>query len=151
MAADPKHWSSIRVLKRLAEEHVFYELPGSEPGAWDRFSMRYLGLRVNWRMGREFDGHSDRLRSASVAVARRALGVTLRRWNPQEQQAFADWAVVLALIPDLRRWSTQEKRDLVHIIRAKAGPDEMRYLRLTQGHARLRRELIRLGSGPDLP
>ena len=33
-------------LKRLAAGHVFYELPGSEVGAWDRFSTRNIGLRV---------------------------------------------------------------------------------------------------------
>jgi len=147
MAADPQHRTSTRVLKRLAQGHIFYDLPGSEPGAWDRFSLRNLGLRVNRRMGREFDGDSARLRRSSAAMVGRALGVTCKRWSSPEQQAFADWALVLALIPDLRRWTRQEKQDLVRLIRAKAGPNEMRYMRLTQGHSRLRRQLIRLGSG----
>jgi len=146
MAMDPRHRTSTQVLKRLAQGHIFYHLPGSEPGAWDRFSVRNLGLRVNRRMGREFYGDSARLRRSSAARVGRALGGTGKRWSAPEQQAFADWALVLTLVPDLRRWTKQEKRELVHLIRAKAGPDEMRYLRLTQGHARLRREIIRLGS-----
>jgi len=53
---------------------------------------------------------------------------------------------VLGLIPNLRRWSAQEKQDAGKIILAQAGPNEMRYLRLTQLHPRLREELLRLGS-----
>jgi hypothetical protein len=52
------------------------------------------------------------------------------------------------MIPSLRRWTASEKRDALQIIRAQAGPDEMRYLRLTQQHPRLREELLRLGSKP---
>jgi hypothetical protein len=55
---------------------------------------------------------------------------------------------VLGLIPDLRRWSAKEKDDVLTIIRAQAAPNEMRYLRLTQQHPRLRSELLRLGSNP---
>jgi hypothetical protein len=38
-----------------------------------------------------------------------------------------------------------DKAALVNIIRAKMGPDESLYVRLTQKHARLRQELVRLG------
>ena len=54
--------------------------------------------------------------------------------------------MVLALIPNLRRWSAKEKQDVIRIIRAQAGSDELRYLRLTQQHPRLRQEILRLGS-----
>ena len=146
IAKDPTYKSSRRTLQRLAQGHVFYELPGSEKGAWDRFSTRNLGLQVNRRMAREFDGDSRRLRDTSVAKISRALGVQSSRWDSLEQQAFENWALVLALIPDLPRWTPAEKRELVKILRAKTGRSEMPYLRLTQKHLRLRRELLRLGS-----
>jgi len=72
--------------------------------------------------------------------------VELSDWNPAECQAFENWSLVLALIPDLRRWMPQEKHDVAQMIRAQAAPNEMRYLRLTQQHRRLRAELLRLGS-----
>jgi hypothetical protein len=145
IAADPTYKTPARVLRRLAEGHVFYELPGSEAGAWDRFSTRNIGLRVNRRMAEEF-GANEAIRRVSVAEVSWALGVQATRWSPAEQQAFENWALVLALVPDLGRWTPREKRDLVQIIRAKAGRDEMNYLRLTQGHTRLRRGVLRLGS-----
>jgi hypothetical protein len=148
IAANPQYRTPKKTLKRLAEAHVFYELPGGEPHAWDAFSTRNLGLLVSHRMAREFGGDSARIRRASVAGVSRALKIAVSRWNPAERQAFENWSLVLALIPNLRRWSAQEKQDAVRIIRAQAGPSEMRYLRLTQQHARLREELLRLGSKP---
>jgi hypothetical protein len=146
IAENPQYRSSRKTLKRLAEAHVFYELPGSEHGAWDNLSTRTLGLRVNRRMAREFGGDSARIRRASVAEVSRALSVSLSRWNSAERQAFENWSLVLPLIRNLRRWSAKEKLDLCKIIRAQAGSSEMRYLRLTQQHPRLRAELLRLGS-----
>jgi hypothetical protein len=158
IAADPTHRTSPRILRRLAEAHVFYDLDrydldqlnlgqhDRKSGPWDTFSTRNLALRVNLRMAGEFDGDSARISEASVVEVSRVLGVNLSRWNPAERRAFENWSLVLALIPDLRRWSPQEKHDATQIIRAEAAPNEMRYLRLTQRHARLRAELLRLGS-----
>jgi hypothetical protein len=146
IAANLQYRTPKKTLKRLAEAHVFYELPGSEPHAWDAFSTRILGLRVNRRMAREFGGDSARIRRASVADVSRALKIDISRWNPAERQAFENWSLVLALIPDLRHWPPQEKQGAAKVIRAQAGPSEMRYLRLTQQHPRLREELVRLGS-----
>jgi len=97
-------------------------------------------------MAREFGGESARIRRASVDEVSRALKIDLSRWNPAERQTFENWSLVLGLIPNLRRWSAQEKQDAGKIILAQAGPNEMRYLRLTQLHPRLREELLRLGS-----
>lgn len=146
IAANPQYRTPKKTLKRLAEAHVFYELPGSEHHAWDNFSTRNLGLRVNRRMAREFDGDSQRIRRASVAEVSRALGIDFSRWNSALRQAFGNWSLVLALIPNLSRWSPQEKQEAAKIIRAQTAPNEMRYLHLTQQHPRLREELLRLGS-----
>jgi hypothetical protein len=146
IAANPQYRTPKKTLKRLAEAHVFYDLPGSKPYAWDNFSARNLGLRVNRRMAREFEGDASSIRSAAVAEVSRALEINLSGWTSAERSALDNWALVLALIPDLRRWPAKEKQDAAQIIRARAGSNEMRYLRLTQKHLRLRVELLRLGS-----
>ena len=51
-----------------------------------------------------------------------------------DRKAFSDYALVLAGIPDLARWSKEERRGVVEVIRAKAGGSERRYLRLLQRH-----------------
>jgi len=146
IATKPGYKTPARTLRQMAKAHVFYELPGTERGAWDRFSTRNLGLLVNRLMAREFGGDSVRMRRATAEQVSRALGVSISAWTSVEKQAFENWALVLSLIADLSRWTAQEKADVVRIIRAKAEQDEMRYLRLTQRHARLRRGLLRLGS-----
>ena len=153
ISANPKYRTSPRMLKRLAEAHMFYEVgkagvAGYENGDWDRFSTRNLGLLVNRRMAREFSGDSQKIRRASRAAVTSVLDIKVEGWTRMRQQALENWSLVLALVPGLVRWSRHEKQQLVKIIRAKSAPNEMQYLRQTQHHPRLRDELLRLGSNP---
>jgi hypothetical protein len=146
-----KYRTPARTLKLLAAGHVFYELPGSEVGAWDRFSTRNIGLRVNRRMARDFGGDAVQMREHSRRALERILfprsaGVSTSSWTPLEKSAFENFALVLADAPGLRAWTREEKEDLVRIIRAKGKRDEMLYLHLTQRHRRLRKALLTLGS-----
>jgi hypothetical protein len=146
IAADPKYRSPARTLKRLASGHVFYETPGSEVGAWDRFSTRNLGLRINQRMARDFSGDASGLREHSKSALEKVLGTSTSSWTALEKSAFENFALVLTQAPGLAAWTREEKADMVRLIRAKAKPDEMLYLHLTQRHDRLREILLRLGS-----
>jgi hypothetical protein len=137
--------TTSRILRRLAAGHVFYELPGAEIGAWDQFSTRNIGLRVNRRMAQEFAGDVARLRGHSRRILTRALGADIAAWTPLEKAVFDTFSVVLGEAPDLRHWSKEEKSALVEIVHAKSKPDEMLYLHLTQRHTRLRQLLLRLG------
>jgi len=53
---------------------------------------------------------------------------------------------VLALVPGVPRWTQEEKRALVAVIRAKAGANETQYLQRLQKHVPLRDALLRIGS-----
>lgn len=146
IAADSKYRTPSRTLKRLATGHVFYELPGSDVGAWDKFSTRNVGLRVNWRMARDFGGDAVLMREHSRRALETLLGVSTSSWTPLEKAAFDNFALVLADVPGLHAWAREEKQDLVRIIRAKCKRDEMLYLHLTQRHRPLRKALLTLGS-----
>ena len=147
IARDPKYKTSARTLRRLAEGHTFYELPGSEAGAWDRFSTRNIGLRVNRRMAAEFGGSIERFKKGAARRLRRIVGAGGTGTSEGLRGAtLSTFAMIAALIPDLASWSPAEKKALLEIIRAKSGSDEMRYLHLLQAHQRLREALLRLGS-----
>ena len=147
IVADPKYRTPSRMLKRLAEAHMFYEIGRAEqPGRWDRFSIRNLGLLVNRRMARKFNGYSQKIRKASVAAVSRILKIETSGWTPGEHRSLENWSLVLALIPGLARWSSEEKDRVVKIIRAKSDLSETPYLRQTQNHLRLRKALLHLGS-----
>ncbi|HVQ55011.1 MAG TPA: hypothetical protein VMT25_07515, partial [Thermoanaerobaculia bacterium] len=138
IAADPTHRSSAAMLRRLVTHNLLYEIPGSPRGDWDRFHVRNLGLAVNRRMERKFDGDAAKLRAASEKRVARLLGLRAGRLAAGERAAFREFALVLDLVPGLARWSRSEKEGVVAILRAKARGAESRYLRLLQRHARLR-------------
>jgi len=146
IAANPKYRTPTRTLRRLAAEHVFYELPGAEVGAWDRFSTRKIGLRVNRHMAEKFGGDATRLREATSRTVARILRVDCTKWDDLERTIFENFAPMLAMTSGLRSWTTSEKKALIRIIRAKAARDEMQYLRLTERHPRLRAALLNLGT-----
>ena len=171
IAANPHYRTPRRTLKRLAEAHMFYDvapanrfvsghafrraeratkskpaLAAAEPGPWDTFSTRNLGVRINRRMAHDFQSDSQKIRQASTQAVVRALKINPASWSSTQKQALENWSLILTEIPDLARWSPDEKHQLVNIIRAKSAGNEMPYLRQTQQHARLRTELLRLGS-----
>ncbi|HWZ85036.1 MAG TPA: hypothetical protein VN032_02480 [Thermoanaerobaculia bacterium] len=146
IAADPTHRSTAGTLRRLVTHNLLYEVPGSPRGEWDRFHVRNLGLAVNRRMAREFGGDARRLRASAERRVGRALRLDPGDLAPLERRAFSELALLFDLVPDLPRWSRDERDALAAIVRAKARDHERRYLRLLQGHPRLRRGLVRLGS-----
>jgi hypothetical protein len=98
-------------------------------------------------MRRDFEGSAARIRSASQRRVARALRVSPERLPPHERQTFEGFAAILGLIPELPRWTQEERRGVVEILRAKAAGAESVYLRRMQRHTRLRRALLRIGSG----
>ena len=143
----PARRTPAYVLRKLSAGHVLFESPSAPyPGEWDRFHVHNLGLAVQRRMANRFVGEARRIRRASETEVARALGAQIVEWKETERRAFADFALVLALIPDLAQWSRGEKRDVLSIIRAKAGAEESKYVRLLQRHSRLRTEIIKIGS-----
>ncbi len=74
IAADAEYRTPARTLRRLAAGHVFYELPGSNVGAWDSFSTRNIGLRVSRRMARDFGGDAIRMRKHSTSYPGTSAG-----------------------------------------------------------------------------
>jgi hypothetical protein len=120
--------------------------PSGSSGPWDTFSTRTVGLQINQRMAREFNGESQEIRQASLAQVSRVLKINPARWTPAQMQSLENWSLVLAQIPNLSRWTPEEKHKLIKIIQAKSAKNEMPYLHQTQHHPRLRSELLRLGS-----
>lgn len=135
-----------RTLRKLAESPMVFELDQASSGDWDRFQVRNLGLAAQRRMAAKHDGDAEKFRSTAVMELRRAIGIGVDLWPKAGLPALNDFAVTLSLVEDLSRWSAAEKDTLVEVIRAKAGLDESRYLKLMQKHTRLRKAIVKLGS-----
>jgi hypothetical protein len=135
-----------RTLRKLAAGHMLFEMPGASAGAWDRFQIRNVGLAVQRRMALEFRGDAQKIRTDSAKFIKRVLDLETHRWSEPQLRLFEGFAVVLAMIPGVARWSASEKLLAARIIQAKALGDEALYLRLMQRHASIRGALIGFGS-----
>jgi hypothetical protein len=146
IAARSLYRTPHKTLRSLADGHMLLEIAPEPNSRWDNFRIRNVGLAVQRRMASRAGGDAAKARRTSCEQVTRALNVSVQEWKTTEQRAFEDLALVLALIPDLARWTEDEKKDVARIIRAKAGTDESRYVRLLQRHSKLRDEIIKLGS-----
>jgi hypothetical protein len=135
MRRNPGYRSSARTLEKLAAGYVLLEGPGAEPAAWDRFRIRGVGLAVQKAVARRFAGDPEKFRRAAAARVSRELGVEAR----------SDLALAVSLIPDLGRWTADEKRAAAAVLQAKESASEARYLRLMQRHRRLRMAMLQMG------
>ncbi|HEY1528740.1 MAG TPA: hypothetical protein VGH51_21155, partial [Candidatus Angelobacter sp.] len=110
--ANAQYRTSALTLRRLSKAHVVYELPEAERGAWDGFAVRNIGFAVQRRMAREFGGDAAAMRRAAVAQLARQIHVDQRKLSAREQAAFADFAMVLSLVPELEHWPSDDKSAL---------------------------------------
>ncbi|HYL97829.1 MAG TPA: hypothetical protein VEZ90_02655 [Blastocatellia bacterium] len=147
---EPGYRSSPRILRRLSQAPMIFELPdrGAQRGEWDRFRIRNIGLAVQRRMAREFGGSAEAIRLASLREVSRALGASLAPKDAPSRRAVEGLALALALIPELANWSRDDKDKLRAIVRAKWQKSDADYVRLVQQHERLRKVMIELGSRP---
>jgi hypothetical protein len=128
--------SSASTLRRLAAGCLLFEAPGASPGAWDRFSIRNLGLAVARATAARHGGDPARMAAWAAGRVGGALGAA-----PD-----CPLTLVASLIPGLARWPAADKTALLAVLKAKQSRDESRYLRLMQRHARFRAACLRLGS-----
>lgn len=136
MRHTPGYRSPPRTLEKLAKNYVLFEGPAAEAGAWDQFRVRNLGLAIQRAMAQRFGGDVEKTRRAARQYVARHLGI----------ESSLDLTLLLTMIPELPRWTKEEKHATAKILQAKQGANEARYLHLMQRHLRLRAALLKLGS-----
>jgi hypothetical protein len=144
IARDPSYRTSLPTLRRLARSAACLSLSGDVGEGESRVSARALASLVTDHIARRFHGDRPAAARAGVAAVTAALGVSSARWPRDERIAFERLALLVALIPDLARWPEADQRRLIHVMRAKGGSSEARYVRLLDGHRRLRQSLAAL-------
>ena len=149
LSADPGRRTSARTLRKLAAGHMLFELSGvaanAGRGEWDRFKIRNIGLAIQKRMAREFDGNAQKIRAHSLDFVEHNLGLRTRVWPESQRSALESLAALFAMAR-IDRWETSDKELAGRIIQAKGSRDEALYLELMQKHLPLRAAVIRLGS-----
>ena len=149
LALDPAYRTSRATLRRLATAPMGLALDAPAGALMRRYRGFHpvnLALEVSRRIESRHGG--DRL-AASGAFLDRVLEVLGVSWTLEELRALGRIAPFLDLVPDLESWSAARRRSLAAVIRAKAGENELDYLRGTQDHRALRDALtMPLGRAP---
>lgn len=138
IARDRAYRSSRETLERLSEGPMFVSPRSSASPAVRDFEVRRVGIRAT----------AETTAAPTEHVARLLGAGRWRAWPRPERVALERLAPILALIPDLAKWSARERRALVDVVRAKGGPREAEYLRRMRVHPGLRDSLLKLG-GPE--
>jgi len=145
MKADPRHRSSIATLRKLAPRNVYLHLGMPRDDIIGELASSAVGLQVTDYLAERFG--SDRARGERVCAreAAQRFGVrSMARWSAGERLAWRRWGPLLLLLRGVERWSAAERRAAVQVVRAKGGRRESDFALRFDGHARLRREILRL-------
>jgi hypothetical protein len=138
--ANPRFRSSAATLRTLARSHMFFRLKRSQPARLPR-THDWLGAATRaLRDFRQADT-ADR-RSAATAAALQRLGFSRRLLPDAHSRAMlVRWSGLVLALTSHGSWSLRERRQLLRLIRAKAGPSERAFARQLLRHRRLLRAL----------
>jgi hypothetical protein len=137
--------SDIKTLRKLTSCDMHLTLPGSKRSdfideEWLVSSSMLASRALAAAVAR------SREQSANRVAAQLARDIDLRslhRWSPQERHAFIRIAPVVAAVAPAK-WSSDEKRDLRELLRAKGGNKESRYAMLLSKNDTLLKSLVKI-------
>ncbi len=115
MAAEPGYRSDLRTLRRLSRTEAYLDLSG---GRCRMLPLGSIGIAVSRMVESRFGGDRARARRETARQVRSALGIR----GPAE--ALDLLAPIVATLPDVERWSREERSGLAAFVREKAGRSE---------------------------
>jgi len=139
-----KYRSDIKTLRKLASCDMHLTLPGSRKA--DFFDEEWLvtsSMLASKTLAAAVS--SSREQSANRVAAQLARDIDLRslhRWSSQERHAFIRIAPIIAAVSPAK-WSSDDKRGLRDLLRAKGGDKEARYAMLLSKNDTLLKSLIK--------
>jgi hypothetical protein len=142
MQRRPGHRSPPALLRRLAEQHLFFDLDPARPQPL--LSLAQLGLLVGATLSARGGAERERAVDAASAELMRLCGLsTWRGFSPAEREAWRRLAPILTLL-DLGAWRQHERHALIELSRAKAGRSERDYVARYLAHPKLDAALLKL-------
>lgn len=144
-ASDPTYRSSIATLRTLVDEDLSWAPPDVEESGL--FPLGGVGLAVTRWIAERWDGDRNRAIQWAEREAQKRLGLrAVSRERESEREAFRRFAPLVALIPDWREWSSEERNRLARLVRAKGSPRESEYILLSRTHQRWLAHLRQFGA-----
>jgi hypothetical protein len=152
MEQRPKHRSAIATLEELAEENVYFDLKQPRDDVIGMLPLKNVGLQVTAYLAGRFGAGRREAEAVCARDAMKLLGVRSRaRWTAGEDLAWRRWSPLVLTLPGVAKWTAPERQALVAVVRAKGGPREAEFVRLFDGHHKLRRAIVKLAARPSPP
>ncbi len=144
---DAAYRSSPATVHRLAAASMFLHLGRPRRDVLGAIGIENVGLALSRFLADGWGADRERALEDCAREARRLLGVTsLAGWSREERRWCRRWSPLICALPGLARWTAAERRALVTVLRAKAGPRESDFVALFDRHAKLRRAILRLAA-----
>lgn len=153
LARSRTYRSDRLTLRRLARADLHLTLGGRKRGGgfFAETGLGRLAAAVTHLLA--VHKSSSRRAAAREVTARLARDLSVGAWSgwpAMERRSFERLAPLVALIPDVARWTARQRRCLVELMRAKGRPQERPYARLLARQLRLRgalKDVCRPASG----
>lgn len=131
----PRQRSSPGTLRRLAAQHLFFDLDAARPLALA--PLAEWGLHAGAGLSRRAGASRERgVDEASAELMRHCELASLRGFSADQREAWRRLAPILTLL-ELGAWHADERRALVGLIRAKGGRSERDCIARWLEHPRL--------------
>jgi len=145
MKADPGHRSSTDTLQKLSAEHVFFQLGEKRDDTLVQISLGDIGLRISRYLAERFGARREAGLGTCAREAATLLGLrSFRGFTRGERLAWERWSPLVLSLRGVGRWPDADKRRLAAVMRAKGGRSEADFVRLFDGHRRLRKAVLSL-------
>jgi hypothetical protein len=147
MRRNPRHRSSLATLNRLSSKNMFLFLGRPRKDVRGIISLENIGLAVSRYLALRFGADRERATKVCEKEAARLLGTrSFRGFTAGERLAWKRWSPLMLSLPEVERWTREEKRALAKVARSKGGRWESDYLHLLDAHGNLRRALLELAA-----
>ncbi len=145
MKKNPRHRSSEPTLQQLSAGNMYLYLNQRRDDILGKLWLGNVGFRISRYLAKRFGADRERGIGTCAREAARLLGVrSQRNFNAGERLAWRRWSPLVLILPGIENWTDTERSDLAEIVRAKGGRSEADFVRLFDGHPKLRRAIVKL-------
>ncbi len=145
MKRQPRHRSSLAVLKQLSSENLYLDLNPPREDVMGMLDFAEVGLQITDLFADRFGaGREEGEKTLAAEAADRLPVDSFQGWTAHEKLAWRRWSPLVALLGDVDHWPSADQEALVRLIRAKGGRQELDYLHGFDGLGRLRTAILKL-------
>lgn len=147
MQKKPKYRTPIATLRQLAAHNVYWSAGRDRDDVIGIFALDRVGLAATDYLARRFGADRERGEWICADEAAELCGVRgWQKWDEGEALWWRRWSPLVLALPGVRSWNAAELAALVEVVRCKGGRRESDYVRLLDGHRKLRAALRRLAA-----